>query len=188
MKLKSNLTKKGLFLIVALSIVLIGVALAGDNIVAIKISEEELPEEMLTQMTRIRQIKEGKIEVLKQFQQGIPEGGETVGTMDVEAGSIFFDGSIDYTGDYDIWHVSIPASTPAVYMLRVAILWSEFDNDIDLYLYNPLGELVDYSIAVDTLTEEVSATYLMAGTWTIKVYGFSIPHPPQFYYGAVDIR
>jgi hypothetical protein len=82
LKLKSDLTKKGLLLIAVLLIVSVGVAsasiagLVNNNAINVEISEEDLPEEILSEIEQLQRLKEGKLDILKQLQEGAPEGGD----------------------------------------------------------------------------------------------------------------
>ena len=47
--------------------------------------------------------------------------------------------------------------------------WPNEDPDLDLYLYNPSGEMVDYSVCEACWTESVSAIADSSGYWKVEV-------------------
>ena len=57
----------------------------------------------------------------------------------------------------------------------------EVHNDIDLHLLNPGGATVATSLSVSSVFERTRATGapLTAGTWTLRIRGFSVPASPQ---------
>jgi serine protease AprX len=57
--------------------------------------------------------------------------------------------------------------------LTVRILFSHAENaDLDLYLYDPSGQEIDYSMSTDD-DEEVGELGTIAGTYKIRVVGWS---------------
>jgi len=88
------------------------------------------------------------------------------------------------TCEWDIYAWPVPAGTE---MFRAAILWDEFDNDLDLYVYDPTGALAASSTRIDTLTEEVGILFPIEGTWYVAIHGYYVVGV-QAYYLAMDNR
>jgi hypothetical protein len=64
-------------LIITVSVVSASAAdLASNNAINVEISEEDLPEEILSEIEQLQRLKEGKLGILKQLQEGVPEGGD----------------------------------------------------------------------------------------------------------------
>lgn len=77
--------------------------------------------------------------------------------------------------------------------LSGALWWPETaaqqHNDIDLYLIDPSGNTVASSISGVSVFERARFTGpLMAGTWTLRVYGYSVPTGAQTVYFAAHAR
>jgi len=71
-------------------------------------------------------------------------------------------------GDEDWYSVTVDAGDD----LNVNILFTHAENaDLDLYLYDPSGNEVDYSMSTDD-NEDVQELGTVAGTYTIKVSGW----------------
>lgn len=80
--------------------------------------------------------------------------------------------------------VDIPIAMAATNnRFSVALWWPEAPathNDIDLSLINPSGVVVGSSISVPSVFERVSVNGpIAAGTWTIRIRGFSVPGGSQ---------
>jgi hypothetical protein len=72
-------------------------------------------------------------------------------------------------GDVDWYSVTVGAGEN----LTATILFTYAENaDLDMYLYDPSGLEVDYSMSTDD-NEEVEELGTVAGTYTIKVFGWS---------------
>lgn len=86
--------------------------------------------------------------------------------------------------------VDIPISVPANASNFNAALWwpesvSQSHNDVDLHLIDPFGSLVAYSVAIPTVFERARAAgALTPGTWTLRIYGYSVPTGSQTVYWA----
>lgn len=59
--------------------------------------------------------------------------------------------------------------------LTIKLSWSDESNDLDLYAYNPDGELESESSGTSN-TEEVDVYDPVPGRWRISVKGYDIPH------------
>jgi hypothetical protein len=71
--------------------------------------------------------------------------------------------------------------------LRVAIWWPEetsYHNDIDLSVIDPTGYVKAYSQSTPSIFEftTVSGALTPAGTWRVRLSGFSVPQGPQTVY------
>jgi hypothetical protein len=71
-------------------------------------------------------------------------------------------------GDTDVYHVTVPAGTPAA---RFSLDASDDTADLDLYVYKA-GELVDLS-ASGAADEQVTVVHPEAGTYDVYVNGFA---------------
>ncbi|MFX1485865.1 MAG: pre-peptidase C-terminal domain-containing protein, partial [Promethearchaeota archaeon] len=66
------------------------------------------------------------------------------------------------------YNVEVPSATE---WLNVSINWANPYKDADLFLINPEGRLIDWSVTANTVfpSEEVSVPYPQPGNWTILV-------------------
>ena len=73
--------------------------------------------------------------------------------------------------------------------MNAAIWWPEAPNahnDIDLHMQRPDASVADSSLSGPSVFEKVGATTnLQSGTWTVRVYGYSVVGAPQTVYWAV---
>ncbi|MEM5807919.1 MAG: S8 family peptidase, partial [Candidatus Aenigmatarchaeota archaeon] len=60
--------------------------------------------------------------------------------------------------------------------------WSSSTVDLDIYLYNTTGYLVNYSIDVNTNYEEVSVNNPNVGIWLVRLVPFNLAGNPQVQY------
>jgi hypothetical protein len=64
---------------------------------------------------------------------------------------------------------------------------SQAHNDVDLYLVSPTG--AEYSsLNTPSVFEKARATGSISGTWTLRIYGYSVPAGPQTVYWAAHSR
>jgi serine protease AprX len=83
-------------------------------------------------------------------------------------------GAVEVTAAQEV-QIQVPAYGAS--SLDVAIWWPENEsthNDIDLYLSNPNGAQVDYSLTTLSVFEKVTAVATPDGTWNILVHGDSV--------------
>jgi len=72
------------------------------------------------------------------------------------------------SGEWAIWKINI--SKP-IDKLIVELSWMNPFNDIDLFLYNPKGELAAKSSSVTSTSERVIIDHPEPGVWTAAAYG-----------------
>ena len=88
--------------------------------------------------------------------------------------------------------INIPlAVTGTLTSLDGALWWpesvSQAHNDVDLYLVSPSG--AEYSsLNTPSVFEKARATGSISGTWTLRIYGYSVPAGPQTVYWAAHSR
>jgi hypothetical protein len=74
--------------------------------------------------------------------------------------------------------------------IDAAIWWPETSpqphNDIDLRLVTPGGSTAAFSLSVNSVYERARANSPAAGTWQIRINGFSVPSAPQAVFLAVS--
>jgi hypothetical protein len=105
------------------------------------------------------------------------------GLIRLSVGGNFWRGSVNIAATGS--QIDIPIAVPATpNRLQVAIWWPEgatqAHDDIDLSLLNPSGTVVASSVSVASIFEKVSlAGPTAAGTWTVRVRGFSVPRANQ---------
>lgn len=88
--------------------------------------------------------------------------------------------------------IDIPLTiSGTVARLDGALWWPESDtqphNDIDLYLIAPNGTQYS-SLLVDSVFERARGTGSFSGTWTLRIYGYSVQSGPQTVYWAAQSR
>lgn len=100
----------------------------------------------------------------------------------------------DFNGYYKKkWKIQVYNTDSHV---RVALTWNSktsssdgepttsiLNADLDLYVYDPDGNLVAYSISWDGNYEFVEFVPKKMGVYTIKIYGFSVPNDFWSWYG-----
>ncbi|MBN2359435.1 MAG: PPC domain-containing protein [Deltaproteobacteria bacterium] len=69
-------------------------------------------------------------------------------------------------GDYDFFSVALNVGDA----LTAALDFTDADGDLDLYLYDPSGNLLDWSVSV-TDDELIEHTATVAGTFALRVFG-----------------
>lgn len=75
-----------------------------------------------------------------------------------------------------------------------AALWwpetpAQAHNDIDLYLIDPGGISRDYSYSIPSVFERAHVPgSIAAGTWKLRIRGYSVPAGPQTVYWAAHVR
>jgi serine protease AprX len=78
--------------------------------------------------------------------------------------------------------LSVPAGTNA---LRIATTWGNPALDLDLYVYDPSGNLVASSANGTSVSEAVSIPRPVAGTWRVQLKGFL--NTPTSYTGTAEV-
>jgi hypothetical protein len=105
------------------------------------------------------------------------------GLIRLSVGGNFWRGSTNITATGQ--QIDIPIAVPATpNRFQIAIWWPEgatqAHDDIDLSVLNPSGVVVGSSASVNGIWEKVSlAGPTAAGTWTVRIRGFSVPRSPQ---------
>ena len=89
------------------------------------------------------------------------------------------------------WKIKVPLKQSRI---RIALTWnsqtddplwwytSELMGDLDLRLFDPLGNAVDVSASYDNNNEIIEFTPTIAGDYTIKILGFEIPKEKKITY------
>jgi serine protease AprX len=78
--------------------------------------------------------------------------------------------------------LSVPAGTNA---LRISTTWGNPALDLDLYVYDPSGNLVASSANGTSVSEAVSIPRPVAGTWRVQLKGFL--NTPTSYTGTAEV-
>lgn len=87
----------------------------------------------------------------------------------------FFEGTLHWFSDTcDVWRVYLPRGVPSGF----AIIWNEGDlanrwNDLDLWVFDPKGNLACNSIATKTVWEGCTTNRAMQGWWYFVVHEYS---------------
>jgi hypothetical protein len=77
--------------------------------------------------------------------------------------------------------------TAGVTTIDVAIWWPEGSthNDVDLSLLRPDGTVASNSTGAASVWEKLHASSTTAGTWTVRVYPYSVTGSQPVYMGAI---
>lgn len=81
-------------------------------------------------------------------------------------------GSLGFSGDSDLWSLSVTSTAYPVAVTLIMPNWSGGRPDFDLYVYDPSGALVGYSEGTRR-QETVHFQPTKTGTYTIEVYSYS---------------
>lgn len=65
-------------------------------------------------------------------------------------------------------------------MLGINIKWDNINSDLDMFIYDPSGEVVASSVNSDTIHETVTIQDPEAGTWIAGIYGYNVEDIQQF--------
>ena len=66
-------------------------------------------------------------------------------------------------------------------ILEINIMWDNINSDLDMFIYDPSGEVVASSVKSDTVHEAVTIQDPEAGTWIAGIYGYNVEDIQQFY-------
>jgi serine protease AprX len=96
-------------------------------------------------------------------------------------------------GDQATVDIPLSVSGTSPNTLDAALWWPETatqaHNDIDLDLVDPGGAIQDISMSIDSVFERARvAGPVAAGTWKLRLRGYSVPAGPQTVYWAAYVR
>ena len=86
--------------------------------------------------------------------------------------------------------INLPVVSAGDARVQAAIWWPEgtsTHNDIDVHLINPSGITVASSTTANGVFEKVSSNWPVAGTWKIRIQGYSVTGTQTVFYAALRV-